>query len=42
MLHVATQDALLAVLELQQEGKKRMGVREFLRGYKISNGEKFE
>lgn len=42
MLHVATQDAMLAVLELQQEGKKRMGVREFLRGYKISNGEKFE
>lgn len=40
-LHVATGDRMIAIDELQQEGRKRMGVEEFLRGYKIQNGEKF-
>ena len=33
-LHFRCADGLLAVEELQLEGKKRMGVEEFLRGYK--------
>ena len=33
-LHFQCADGLLAVEELQLEGKKRMGVEEFLRGYK--------
>lgn len=40
-LHVATRDWRLAITELQQEGKKRMGVHEFLRGYRMRTGEKF-
>ncbi len=31
----ATSDGLLAITELQLEGKKRMGVEEFLRGYRF-------
>ncbi len=38
-LHVHAQDRVLAVTELQQEGKRRMGVEEFLRGYRIASGE---
>ena len=41
-LHVATADCMLAITELQQEGKKRMPVQEFLRGYKITTGERLE
>ncbi len=37
---VHTRDRLLSVLEVQQEGKKRMGIAEFLRGYRIASGEK--
>ena len=33
-LHFQCSDGLLAVEELQLEGKKRMGIEEFLRGYK--------
>ncbi len=40
-LSVHTSDRLLTVLELQAEGKRRLGVEEFLRGYRISSGEKF-
>ncbi len=36
---VATSDNLLSLLELQQEGRKRMGVKEFLRGYRIAAGD---
>ena len=41
LLHVATGDGVLAVLELQQEGRKRMTAGEFLRGYKIAKGGRF-
>jgi len=40
-LSVSTSDRQLAILELQQEGKKRMSAAEFLRGYRIASGEKF-
>lgn len=40
MLRVATVDSDLALEELQQEGRKRMGVEEFLRGYRITSGER--
>ena len=32
----------LRILEIQQEGKKRMNTEEFLRGYKMQSGEKLE
>ena len=38
-LAVATADTMLNLLELQQEGKRRMGIEEFLRGYRIASGE---
>lgn len=34
-LHFATADGWLAVLNLQLEGKKRIGIEEFLRGYRF-------
>jgi methionyl-tRNA formyltransferase len=37
---VATGDVELAILELQQEGRKRMGVSEFLRGTRLTSGMK--
>jgi methionyl-tRNA formyltransferase len=40
-LHVSAADRRLAILEVQQEGKKRMGAAEFLRGYRITSGERF-
>jgi len=40
-LHVAAADFILAIDELQQEAKRRMTIEEFLRGYRISSGEKF-
>lgn len=36
---VVTADGNLSILELQQEGHRRMPVAEFLRGYRISTGE---
>jgi methionyl-tRNA formyltransferase len=41
-LLVTTGDAALEVLELQQEGKKKMGAEEFLRGYRFEQGDRFE
>jgi methionyl-tRNA formyltransferase len=38
-LLVATEDEALAIEELQTEGKKRMSVEEFLRGYRIEKGD---
>lgn len=38
-LIVAAGEALLSIRELQLEGKKRMGVETFLRGYTIEKGE---
>ncbi|MBI3189181.1 MAG: methionyl-tRNA formyltransferase [Ignavibacteriales bacterium] len=39
-LVIATADGAVEILELQQEGKRKMSAEEFLRGYKISIGEK--
>ncbi|MDL1892932.1 methionyl-tRNA formyltransferase, partial [Sphingobacteriales bacterium CHB3] len=39
-LFVCTADNFIAVSELQQEGRRRMGVEEFLRGYHLTSGEK--
>ncbi len=36
-LHFQCADGLLAIEELQLEGKKRMGIEEFLRGYRLVN-----
>jgi methionyl-tRNA formyltransferase len=41
-LSVATADAALDVLELQQEGHRRMRVDEFLRGYTAESGQRVE
>jgi methionyl-tRNA formyltransferase len=38
-LYVGTGSGTISVLEIQQEGKKRMSVEEFLRGYKFNNGD---
>ncbi len=38
-LLVATGDGTIAIEEVQQEGKKRMLIAEFLRGYRIADGE---
>lgn len=40
-LAVACTDGLLEILELQQEGHRKMGVEEFLRGYRMATGEQF-
>lgn len=37
-LRVATSDAWLEILSLQQAGKKRMDIADFLRGFKIAEG----
>jgi methionyl-tRNA formyltransferase len=42
MLLVGTGDGAVSILEIQQEGKRRLGVEEFLRGYAIESGELFE
>lgn len=39
---VQTGDGIVKLLELQQEGKKRLPVGEFLRGYAVRVGDKFE
>ncbi|MBI5464186.1 MAG: methionyl-tRNA formyltransferase [Ignavibacteriales bacterium] len=40
-LHVATGGGAVEILELQQEGKRRLGVEEFLRGYRLKEGDRF-
>lgn len=42
LLHVATADGVISVLDIQQEGRKKMGIEEFLRGYPIKAEDKFE
>ncbi len=37
-LFVRTADSFLEIIELQQEGKKKMGTEEFLRGYRFGEG----
>jgi methionyl-tRNA formyltransferase len=41
ILCVATSNDAISVVEIQQEGKKRMGVEEFLRGYPLRVGDVF-
>jgi methionyl-tRNA formyltransferase len=41
-LRIGTGDSPLELEEIQQEGKKRMPVGEFLRGYRIAPGDRFE
>jgi len=40
-LRVATNGDTISILEIQQEGKKRMGVEEFLRGYPLQQDDRF-
>jgi len=40
-LLVGTGSTALSVIELQQEGRRRMEVREFLRGYRFAPGDRF-
>ena len=40
-LRVATNGDPISILEIQQEGKKRMGVEEFLRGYPLQQDDRF-
>jgi methionyl-tRNA formyltransferase len=40
-LLVGTGTTALSVLEIQQEGKRRMGIQEFLRGYRFAPGDRF-
>ncbi|MFZ4621393.1 MAG: methionyl-tRNA formyltransferase [Bacteroidota bacterium] len=42
ILEIRTADGALEILEVQQEGKKRMGAEEFLRGYKFGEGDVLE
>jgi len=41
-LIVGTGSGAVSILEIQQEGKRRLGVEEFLRGYTIEAGDLFE
>ncbi|HVN49553.1 MAG TPA: methionyl-tRNA formyltransferase [Bacteroidota bacterium] len=41
-LIVGTQKNALAILEIQQEGRKKMSIAEFLRGYRLSAGDVLE
>ncbi|MBW7887573.1 MAG: methionyl-tRNA formyltransferase [Bacteroidetes bacterium] len=40
-LLVKTKDSALEILEIQQEGKKRMSVEDFLRGFKFTSAKRF-
>jgi methionyl-tRNA formyltransferase len=42
MLYAASADGHLEILELQQEGHRRMPAPEFLRGYTVASGDLFE
>jgi len=42
MLSIGTGEGAVSLLEIQQEGKRRLGIVEFLRGYEIEQGEIFE
>jgi methionyl-tRNA formyltransferase len=41
-LEVGTGDGVIAILDIQQEGKRRMCIEEFLRGYSLKPGERLE
>ncbi len=40
-LEVGTGNGIVSLLEIQQEGKRRLGIEEFLRGYSVESGEMF-
>lgn len=40
-IFVQTEDGIVSLVELQQEGRKRMGAAEFVRGYNLTIGDKF-
>ncbi len=40
-LCIATTNGTISIVEIQQEGKKRMGIEEFLRGYPLQIGDVF-
>jgi len=41
-MSVCTGDLLLSIREIRQEGRGKMGIGEFLRGYRISSGDRLE
>jgi len=41
ILEVGTGNGVISLLEIQQEGKRRLGIEEFLRGYSIKPGDIF-
>jgi len=41
-LEIGTGSGVVSLLEIQQEGKRRLGIEEFLRGYPIESGEMFQ
>ena len=41
-LSVRTARGMLSLLEVQPEGKRRMGIEEFVRGYRVAPGERLE
>ncbi len=41
-LRVSTGDGVIEITEIQQEGKRKMAAGEFLRGYRLSVGEKLQ
>jgi len=41
-LAVQSADGCISILEIQQEGKKRLSAEEFLRGYELRAGDRFE
>jgi methionyl-tRNA formyltransferase len=41
-LHIGSGDGVVSILEIQLEGKRRLGIEEFLRGYRIEEGESFD
>jgi methionyl-tRNA formyltransferase len=40
-LLVGTGNGAVSIIEIQQQGKRRLGIEEFLRGYSITEGEIF-
>jgi methionyl-tRNA formyltransferase len=41
LLLVGTGSGSVSIIELQQEGRRRMGIAEFLRGYELAAGQRF-
>jgi methionyl-tRNA formyltransferase len=41
-LLAGTGNGAVSIIEIQQEGKRRLGIEEFLRGYTIQEGDYFE